>query len=139
MSAAVPSRRPTSIPGNAAAKRASSGRHLDLAGGQQGADRDPPADEPAQLVELAADAVDLGEHAPAPGRDRLPGLGRDDAAAGALEELRAELGLEPPDLVRERRLGDVELLRGAGEVAMPGDRLGVDELAQLHRSIVNHD
>jgi hypothetical protein len=33
----------------------------------------------------------------------------------------------------------VKLLRGAGEMAMPGDGLGVDELAQLHRSIVDQD
>jgi hypothetical protein len=41
--------------------------------------------------------------------------------------------------VGERRLGDVELLGGAGEVPVAGDRLGVDELAELDRSIVIHD
>jgi hypothetical protein len=34
--------------------------------------------------------------------------------------------------VRERRLGDVELLRGAGEMAMAGDRLHGSELPELH-------
>ena len=133
MSAAVPSRRPTSIPGKASLKRASSRGDLDAARRQQRADRDPPADEAAQLVEVAAHALELAEDAPRPLRDGLPGLGRDDAAAGALEQLGAELGLEPPDLVRERRLRDVKLLRRAGEVAMAGHRLGVHELAQLHR------
>ena len=62
------------------------------------------------------------------------------AAAGALEQLGAELGLEPADLVRQRRLRDVELLGGAREVAMAGDGLDVYELAQLHRRlIVYHD
>jgi hypothetical protein len=41
--------------------------------------------------------------------------------------------------MRERRLGDVKLVRGAGEVPVPGNGLGVDELAQLDRSIVDHD
>ncbi len=78
------------------------------------------------------DALDLGEDAPRPLGDRLAGVGSDDAPARALEELDAELVLEPAHLVRERRLGDVELLGGAGEVAMPGDGLDVPELAQLH-------
>ena len=128
----MPSRRLTSIPGNACVEAGEHRGHLDPAGRQQSADRDPAADQAAQLVELAAHPVDLGEHAPGPRGHRLPGLGRDDAAAGALEQLGAELGLEPADLVRERRLGDVKLLGGAGEVAVAGDRLGVDELAQLH-------
>jgi hypothetical protein len=33
----------------------------------------------------------------------------------------------------------VELVGGAGEVAVANDRLGVDELAKLDPSIVNHD
>jgi hypothetical protein len=36
-------------------------------------------------------------------------------------------------------LRDVQLVGGAGEVAVAGDRLGVDELPELDRSIVNHD
>jgi hypothetical protein len=115
------------------------GGHVDLARRQQRSDRDPTADEPAQLVDLALDAVDLGQDAPGSGGDRLAGLGRHDAATRALEELGSQLLLEPLDLVREGRLGDVKLLGGAGEVAMAGDRLGVDQLAKLDRSIVNHD
>jgi len=85
------------------------------------------------------DAVDLGEHAPRARRDRLAGLGRRDAAARALEELGAELGLEPANLVRERRLGDVELLGGAGEVPVAGDRLGIDQLPEFDRLMINRD
>ena len=103
--------------------------HVELARGQQGADRDPAADEALELVDLVAHAVNLGEHAPRARGDRLPRLGRRDAAARALEELGAELGLEPADLVRERGLGDVELLGRAGEVAVAGDRVDISELA----------
>jgi hypothetical protein len=41
--------------------------------------------------------------------------------------------------VRERRLRDVQLLGGAGEVAVAGDRLDVPELPKLDESIVNQD
>jgi hypothetical protein len=37
--------------------------------------------------------------------------------------------------MRERRLRDVQLVSGAGEVPMPGDRLDVSELAKLHSGI----
>ena len=43
-----------------------------------------------------------------------------------------ELGLQPPDLLRERRLGDVERLGRAREVPVARDRREVLELAQLH-------
>ena len=39
---------------------------------------------------------------------------------------------EPAHLVRERGLGDVELLGGAREVAVTGDGFEVRELAELH-------
>ena len=55
-----------------------------------------------------------------------------DAAARALEQRRAQLVLEPADLVRERRLGHVQLLRGAREVPVPGHRLDASQLPELH-------
>jgi hypothetical protein len=36
--------------------------------------------------------------------------------------------------MRKRRLGDVQLLGGTGEVAVAGNRFDVSELAQLHES-----
>ena len=140
MSAAVPSRRATSIPGKAPLKRASSVVTLIPPAGSSAPIAIRPRTSPRSSVDLVAHAVELGDHPPRPGGDRLPGLGRRDPPAGALEELGAELGLEPADLVRERRLRDVQLLGGAGEVAMAGDGLDVGELAQLHRRlIVYHD
>jgi hypothetical protein len=59
---------------------------------------------------------------------RLAGLGRGQPAAGPGEQRDAELTLEPPDLLRERRLGHVELLRGAAERAMA---VGGEEVLEL--------
>ena len=107
-------------------------RHVELAGRQGRTDRDAAADEAAQLVDLLPHAVDAGEDAARAGGDGLACLGHDDRAAGALEQLGAELRFEPADLMRERRLGDVQILGGAGEVPVAGNGLDVPELAQLH-------
>ena len=139
MSAAMPSRSPTSTPGWALAEAGEQPGDVEVAGGQQRADPDAPAQHAAQLVDLGARAVDLGEDAAGARGDRLPGLGRGDAAARALEQRRAELLLEPADLVRQRRLGDVELLRGAREVAVPRHRLHARSCRSSTRSIVDHD
>ena len=64
---------------------------------------------------------------------RLAGLGQRDVALHAVEQRRAELGLELPDLLTYRWLGDVQLFRGAREVQMPAHRLEVRELVHFHR------
>ena len=105
---------------------------VDVAGGQERADPDATAQDAAQLVDLRARAVDLREDAAGSRGDRLSCLGRGDAAARALEQRGAELLLEPPDLVRQRRLREVELLRGAREVTVPRHRLDASQLPELH-------
>ena len=50
----------------------------------------------------------------------------------APQQRQPELGLEPADLLRERRLGDVERLGRAREVLVARDRREVLELPQLH-------
>ena len=109
--------------------------NVDAAAGKQRPDRDPAPGHAAQLVDLLAHSVDLGQHPAGPRGDRLPGLGRGHPPAGPLEELGAELRLEAPDLMRERRLRHVQLLGGTGEVPMACDGLDISELAQLHASI----
>ena len=48
-----------------------------------------------------------------------------DAAADPLQQLRAGLGLEPGEVVGDRRLGVVQLLRRRGDRSVAGD--GVDD------------
>ena len=99
---------------------------------QQRPDRYPSLDEALQIVDLLPHTVHLGEHAARAFRDRLARLRGHDGPARPREELGAELRLEPADLVRERRLGDVQLLRGAGDVPVPGHRFRVSQLPDLH-------
>ena len=56
---------------------------------------------------------------------QLPGRGEPDPAADPLQQLRAGLGLEPGEVVGDRRLGVVQLLRRRGDRSMARD--GVDD------------
>ena len=114
-------------------------RHVQVAGGQERSDPDTPAQNAAELVDLLSCGVHLREHPTRSVGQRLSGLGRRDSPARALEQRRAELLFEPPNLVRQRRLGDVELLRSAREVAVPRHRFHAPELPELHATIVEHD
>ena len=60
-----------------------------------------------------------------------PAGGQLDALRRAPQQRQPELGLEPADLLRERRLGDVERLGRAREVLVARDRGEVLELPQL--------
>jgi len=67
-------------------------------------------------------AVEVGEDPLRPLEQRLAGGGELDAARRAVEQRGAELGLHAADVLRERRLGHVEALGGAPEVAAPRPR-----------------
>ena len=98
---------------------------------------------PSRLVSdrgrIAAGAVQFGEDPPGTGGHGTTCLGDDDPAAGPLEQQRPQLAFELPDLVRQRRLRDVQLLGGAGEVAVSRHGLDAPQLPYLHGSIVEHD
>src|SRR5690606_309590 len=64
---------------------------------------------------------------------RLAELGRLDATRMALEQLDLEALLQSPDALTERRLGDVELLCRAADVAVLHDGQELMDLAELHR------
>jgi hypothetical protein len=49
------------------------------------------------------------------------------------QQLGLQLGLQQPDLAAERRLRDVQALRGPGEVAFLGDRDEVPETPEVRR------
>ena len=62
-----------------------------------------------------------------------PGLGRLDAAAGAVEQLRPEPLLERPHLQRDGRLGDTETLGRLREAAPLDDGAEGGQLACVHK------
>jgi hypothetical protein len=110
-------------------------QHLRQQTGAQARRRPEPHPAAAQLghlLHLAAGRVGVGEDAAGEREQRLPGVGEGDVAPRAAEEIRAQLLLQRPDLLGEGRLGDMDPLRGPGEVQGLGDRGEVAELLQLH-------
>src|SRR5262249_21749327 len=102
------------------------------------ADAQPAAQLAGELLELVLQAVDLGQHALSAAQDHLPLWGQLDAAARGPEDLEAELELQSPGLLRDRRLGEVELLTPVGQRAVArhgGDRAQMTEFHGCHGSI----
>jgi hypothetical protein len=60
------------------------------------------------------------------------GVGQRDLAARAIEQLQAEVLLELADLLADRRLGHVQLLRGTADVQLLLDRNEISELPKFH-------
>jgi hypothetical protein len=77
-------------------------------------------------------AVEVGQHRPRVAQEGLSRRGHLHAPARPREQLAAQLVLQQPDLVAQRRLGHVEPLGGAAEVQLLGDRHEIAELTQLH-------
>ena len=73
-------------------------------------------------------AVDGRQDLTRPPQKHLAGRRELDPAGRAVQQCHAELGLQPSDLLRKRRLGDVQALGGAAEVALLGDG---DEVAEM--------
>jgi hypothetical protein len=59
-------------------------------------------------------------------------FGHADFFAAAVEQLDTELFFELADLVRQRRLGDVQAFGGACEIQGFGDGIEVADVAQFH-------
>jgi hypothetical protein len=82
------------------------------------------------------EVVHLREHAMRVGEHEVALLGDLHRPARAAEDLDAQLGLEPADLLRDGGLGQVQLFRGLGEGAVAGhrdDRAQVPEFHAFHR------
>ena len=75
--------------------------------------------------ELRAGGIDAADDLGGAVGQQLPGRGEPDPAADPLQQLRAGLGLEPGEVMRDRRLGVVQLLRRRGDRSMARD--GVDD------------
>ena len=66
------------------------------------------------------------------GQEGAAGIGQGDAARMAHEQRGVDLALERADLLAERRLLHVQLLRRARDVALMGDGDEIAEVAQFH-------
>ena len=75
----------------------------------------------------------------APRNSRSPGLGRLDAAAGAVEQLGAEALLERPHLERHGGLRDAEPLGGLREAPPFDDGTEGGKLSRVHKRILSQD
>ena len=109
---------------------------VDRPGRQHRPERDRALEQAAQRGEVGADGIGARHDLPCPLEHHGAGLGQLDATAGAPEQLEAELGLQPPDRLGDRRLREVQLLGGARERPEMGDLDEGAELAKLHRAIV---
>jgi len=98
--------------------------------------RHAAAPQAAQGVELVRDVRRLGEHPPRACQQHLARLREGDLAAGAAQEVDAELALEPAHLLGHRGLRDHELLARAREAAVAGHRLERAQLAQFHSAML---
>ena len=74
----------------------------------------------------------LRQRHPRFGEKGAPSVRQLDAAIRPMEEADAEILLEPANLLTERRLRDVQALRGAPEVQLFRDGDEVTEVAKLH-------
>src|SRR6478752_6738359 len=74
----------------------------------------------------------LGQDRLGVGQERAAGIGQADAARMAHEQGGVDLALQRADLLAERRLLHVQLLRRAGDVALMRDGDEIAEMAQFH-------
>ena len=102
--------------------------------GRHHADRDPAPDQSGDVVDRAADARHRREHGPGVLEGRRAGRGERGAAARPVDQRRAEVAFQLPDLRADPGLADVDALRGAGEVRFLGDGDEVLQLPQFHTS-----
>ena len=73
--------------------------------------------------------LDHGEHV---GEELAPVLAHGRPGAAPVEDLDPELALQPPHVLAQRGLGEVERLGGTAEGAEAGDGGGVFELLDAH-------
>ena len=102
-------------------------------GGAEHADAQSAAGELAHLRDRFARVRQRRQHPLGLGPEGTARFGEDDAAADAREQRDAELRLERAHLLREGRLGEVELAGGPAERAVLGRGEEVGELLQSHR------
>lgn len=93
---------------------------------------DPAAAQLDQFLHLVPGRVRVGQDAAGQREQGLTGVREGDVAPGPEEQIRAQLPLQCLDLLGKGRLGDMDQVRGPGEVPGLGDRHEVLELRELH-------
>ena len=96
-----------------------------------------PCAEPRHVLQALHGRRHLVDEAPRLRQEIAPDRRQLDRARSAIEQPHREIGLELLDAPRERRLGEMELVRGAAEAAELRDqheRLDAVEV-DLHRSL----
>src|SRR4051794_4689875 len=91
-------------------------------GGRSEADPQRRAGRAPRRLQFAEACVERGEHRPRVRQQPLARLRQRNAARRAIEQTLAHPRLELPDLRGQRLLGEVQALRGAGEVELLGHR-----------------
>ena len=87
-----------------------------------------------EVVGEGAGRVHLGEHAPGLDQEDVARAGQAHRPARALHEGKTHLPLQARQLLADRRLRDVQPLRGAPEVQLLREGDEVPQLTQLHPS-----
>ena len=87
----------------------------------EGGDAHSAGGQPHVGGQLRAGGIDPSDDLGGAVGQELPGGGEPDPSADALQQLRAGLGLQPGEMVGDRRLGVVQLLRRRGDGPMAGD------------------
>src|SRR5437870_4214582 len=83
-------------------------------------------------TDLVAGALDVAQDALGIFQQLLPRLGQPHAAIGAGEQRHSELLFQALDMPGQRRLGEPEMSRRAGDAAEFGDADEIAEAAQFH-------
>lgn len=96
------------------------------------AEAETPLPETGQRRHLPGRVLDVGEDPHRQRPEHLAGRRQANFAAGPKEQRRPDLGLEPGDLLAERRLRHERPLGGAPEVARLRDGEEVLEVSKLH-------
>ena len=114
--------------------------HDDRGGTGRGADRELTRERAGALGgDLVEHLLLELQHALGPAEQPHPGLGRLDAAAGAVEQLGAEALLERPHLQRHGGLGDTEPLGSLREAPPFDDGTEGCKLARVHKRTLSQD
>lgn len=100
--------------------------------GLEDADRQLAADQSAHTGDGVTRLLGARQHLPGMRQQGAARLGDFDAARAAHEELGTELSLQCPDGSRQARLGQMDAVRGAREVAFLDHGKEMRKLAQLH-------